>query len=115
VTRAVLDEICGAFPGARWTDASDGDLPSWKVGGKIFALIGSRSGPGVSLKTDSIETAEMLIDAGVGIKAPYLHRSWIRLPLHAPEDELRHRVGQSYRIVRASLPRSVRDGLAPFE
>ena len=30
----------------------------------------------VSVKTDSIETAQMLIDAGIGLKAPYLHRSW---------------------------------------
>jgi hypothetical protein len=31
--------------------------------------------PGVSVKTDSVETAQMLIDAGVGVKAPYFHRS----------------------------------------
>ena len=35
--------------------------------------------PGVSVKTDSVETAEMLIEAGVGVKAPYFHRSWVNL------------------------------------
>ena len=45
----------------------------------MFACIGAVM-PGVSVKTDSIETAQMLIDAGVGVKAPYFHRSWVNLP-----------------------------------
>ena len=59
--------------------------------------------PGVSVKTEGVETAEMLIAAGVGVKAPYLHRSWINLPWSTPEDELRHRLAASYRLVRAGL------------
>ena len=53
----------------------------------LFACIGAAT-PGVSVKTDSIETAEMLIDAGVGTKAPYFHRSWILLPFETPDEEL---------------------------
>jgi predicted DNA-binding protein (MmcQ/YjbR family) len=59
----------------------------------------------VSVKTDSIETAEMLID--VGVKAPYFHRSWVNLPWGASERELRHRLAASYKLVRASLPKKV--------
>ena len=55
--------------------------------------------PGVSVKTDSVETAQMLIDAGVGVKAPYFHRSWVNLPWGTSEDELRHRLTASYRLV----------------
>jgi hypothetical protein len=33
-----------------------------------------------AIKTDCVETAQMLIDAGVGVKAPYFHRSWVNLP-----------------------------------
>ena len=55
-----------------------GGHDAWKVGGKMFACVGAET-PGVSVKTDSIETAQMLIEAGVGKKAPYFHRSWVLL------------------------------------
>ena len=80
----------------------------------MFACIGSVT-PGVSVKTDSIETAEMLIETGVGVKAPYFHRSWILLPFETAEDELRHRLIESYRRVRASLTKKAQAALAPFE
>lgn len=68
----------------------------------MFACIGAVT-PGVSVKTDSIETAAMLIDAGVGTKAPYFHRSWILLPWETETEELRHRLIQSYKLVRSGL------------
>ena len=80
----------------------------------MFACIGAIT-PGVSVKTDSIETAQMLIEAGVGVKAPYFYRSWINLPFETPEDELRHRLAQSYRLVRKSLTKKGQAVLAPFE
>ena len=66
-------------------------------------------------KTDSIETAEMLIDAGIGVKAPYFHRSWVNLPWGTPEGELRHRLSASYKLVRSSLPKKMQAQLDPFE
>jgi predicted DNA-binding protein (MmcQ/YjbR family) len=80
------------------------------VGGKIFALIGAVQ-PGVSVKTDGVETAEMLVAAGVAQRAPYLHRSWVLLPEDAPEDELRHRLLASYRLIRAGLPKKMQSAL----
>ena len=56
----------------------------------------------------------MLIDAGVGVKAPYFHRSWVNLPWATAEDELRHRLARSYRLVRSGLPKKVQAELAPF-
>ena len=106
MSRELINDICRAFPGAEWSDPWGGGHDAWKVGGKMFACMGSME-PGVSVKTDSIETAEMLIDAGVGRKAPYFHKSWIRLDEDAPEDELRHRIQVSYDIVRGSLPKKV--------
>ena len=91
-----------------------GGHDAWKVGGKMFACIGAVM-PGVSVKTDSIETAEMLIAAGIGVKAPYFHRSWINLPWSTQADELHHRLAASYRLVRRSLPRNVQAGLDPFD
>lgn len=114
MARERVNAICRSFPGAEVSDPWGGGHDAWKVGGKMFASIGAVA-PGVSLKTDSIETAEMLIAAGVGERAPYFHRSWIKLPWDAPDEELHHRIAQSYRLVRASLPKKVRASLAPFD
>ena len=80
----------------------------------MFACIGAVM-PGVSVKTDSIETAEMLIDAGIGVKAPYFHRSWVNLPWSTSEDELRHRLSISYKLVRSGLSKKLQAQLDPFE
>ena len=68
--------------------------------------------PGVFVKTDSIDTAELLIEAGIARKAPYFHRSWVNLPDVTMEDELRHRLAASYNLVRSKLPKRVQAGLA---
>ncbi len=114
MSRALVNTICAGFPGALVSDPWGGGHDAWKVGGKMFACIGAIT-PGVSVKTDSIETAELLIAAGVGLRAPYFHRSWINLPWSTPEDELRHRLAGSYRLVRAGLTRKAQAALAPFE
>ena len=114
MSREAVNAICRAFPGAEVSDPWGGGHDAWKVGGKMFALVGAVT-PGVSVKTDGVETAEMLIAAGVGVKAPYLHRSWINLPWGTPEDELHHRLAVSYRLVRAGLTKKEQAGLDPFE
>ena len=114
MSRDKVNAICIEFPGAEISDPWGGGHDAWKVGGKMFACIGAVM-PGVSVKTDSIETAELLIEMGIGVKAPYFHRSWINLPWETPEDELRHRLTASYKLVRSKLPKRVRTQLAPFE
>ena len=114
MSREAVNAICRAFPGAEVSDPWGGGHDAWKVGGKMFALVGAVT-PGVSVKTDGVETAEMLIATGVGVKAPYLHRSWINLPWGTPEDEFGHRLAVSYRLVRAGLTKKAEAGLDPFE
>lgn len=114
MNREAINAICETFPGAEVSDPWGGGHDAWKVGGKMFASIGAKT-PGVSVKTDSIETAQMLIDAGVGAKAPYFHRSWILLPWETDEEELRHRLTESYRLVRSKLTKKVQAGLGSFE
>ena len=114
MSRKLVNDLCRTFPGATVSDPWGGGHDAWKVGGKMFACIGSET-PGVSLKTDSIETAEMLIEAGVGVKAPYFHRSWINVPWRVSEDELRHRLTESYKLIRASLTKKAQAELAPFD
>jgi predicted DNA-binding protein (MmcQ/YjbR family) len=114
MSRKLVNAICRTFPGAEVSDPWGGGHDAWKVGGKMFACVGAVM-PGVSVKTDSIETAEMLIEAGVGVKAPYFHRSWVNLPLGTAKGELRHRLAASYRLVRGSLPKKVQAKLHPFD
>ncbi len=106
MSRETVNRICATLPGAELSDPWGGGHDAWKVGGKMFACIGS-VGDGVSVKTPDVETASMLIDAGVGEKAPYFHRSWIRLPWTCDTDEMRHRLEQSYDIVRAGLTKKL--------
>lgn len=114
MSREFVNSLCHTLPGAEVSDPWGGGHDAWKVGSKMFASIGAIL-QGVSVKTDSIETAQMLIEAGIGIKAPYFHRSWIHIPWEAGQDELRHRVLTSYRLIRSSLPRKVQAELAPFD
>jgi len=114
MSRDTVNAICAGLPGAEVSDPWGGGHDAWKIGGKMFACIGAVT-PGVAVKTDDIETAEMLIDAGIGTRAPYFHRSWLLLPWETPEAELRHRLQSSYRIVRARLPKKVQATLGPFD
>lgn len=114
MSRATVNAMCRKLPGSEVSDPWGGGHDAWKVGGKMFACMGA-SMPGVSVKTDSIETAQFLIEAGVGSKAPYFHRSWIHLPLTTPKDELRLRVEGSYRLIRATLTKKAQAALAPFD
>ncbi|WBU63068.1 MmcQ/YjbR family DNA-binding protein [Paracoccus aerodenitrificans] len=111
MSRAQVNHICAGFPGAEHSDPWGGGHDCWKVGNKIFALIGMREDR-VSVKCRDIDTAAMLIEAGVAVKAPYMHRSWVALPCDAPPDELEHRIAQSYELIRSSLPKKLQAGLA---
>ncbi len=106
MSRDTVNKICASFAGATASDPTT-ELDSWKVGGKMFVCFGERIN-GFSVKTDSIETAAMLIDAGVATKAPYFHRSWVLMGFEAGEDEIRHRLQVSYDIIVKALPKKLR-------
>lgn len=114
MSRDLINSICQSYPGAEVSDPWGGGHDAWKVGGKMFASIGAKT-PGVSVKTNSVETAQMLIDVGIGVKAPYMHRSWVNLPFGTDEEELRHRITASYRIVREGLTKKAQRELGPYE
>ena len=115
VSRDQVDAVCASMPGA--TLAHPPELISWKVAGKMFVCFGGDGDlSGVSVKTDSADTAAMLIDAGVAIRAPYFHKSWVRLRFDETDlDELTHRVTVSYDLVRKSLTKAQRDALPERE
>ena len=91
MSRELVNAICRTFPGAEVSDPWGGGHDAWKVGGKMFrpSCRESRSKP------IAFETAQMLIDVGVAVKAPYFHRSWVNLPWGTSEEELRHRLTAS--------------------
>ena len=76
----------------------------------MFADIGAID-PAVVVKTASVETAQMLIEAGIGSKAKYCHGSWIRLDPELDESEVRARIAESYRIIRSALPKKIQAAL----
>ena len=103
MTRDDINAICARFPGAVLEDPWGGGHDAWKIGGKMFASIGVK-GDGVSVKTPDVETAALLIEVGVAEKAPYFHRSWVRLQwVDADPAEMADRLAQSYDIVRGGL------------
>lgn len=118
MSREMVNTICASLPGAEVSDPWGGGHDAWKVGGKMFASVGSR-GDGVSVKTADVETATALIEMDRAIRAPYFHRSWVHLPFDRlgpkdiTEDELRERLVTSYRLIRSKLPKKVQAGLAP--
>ncbi len=107
-----LEAICKQLPGAEKSDPWGGGHDAWKVCEKMFACIGATQ-PGVAVKCADVETASMLIDAGVGIKAPYFHKSWLLLPDDVETSELTHRVVASYDKIRGSLTKKLQATLAP--
>lgn len=71
---------------------------------------------GVSVKCADVEMAQMLIDAGDAVRAPYFHKSWVRLEFPNVElDYARLRLEVSYDIVRKSLRKADRDALPDRE
>ncbi|MDO5606052.1 MAG: MmcQ/YjbR family DNA-binding protein [Paracoccus sp. (in: a-proteobacteria)] len=113
MSREQVNRICAALPGAEWSEPFGPGIEVWKLGGRIFVAMGTGNDL-ISVKTDSIETATMLIEVGIGIKAPYFHRSWVALPPSAPADELEHRIRQSYAIIRANLTKKAQAALPPL-
>ncbi len=110
MSRDIVNTLCATLPGAEVSDPWGGGHDAWKVGGKMFALTGAMS-PGVCVKTRDIETAQMLIEVGVAERAPYFHKSWVRLPGSVDGDELRQRVIDSYRLVRGGLTKKAQAAL----
>ncbi len=105
--------LCAGLPGAAVSDPWGGGHHAWKVGGKMFACMGATI-PGVSVKCADVETATMLIEAGIALRAPYFHASWALLPETVADDELAHRVRVSYALIRAGLPKKAQAALGGF-
>lgn len=112
--RATVNAHCATLPGSDCSDPWGGGHDCWKVGGKIYAVTGSMDGHGVSVRTGDPESAALLIEVGRAMRAPYFHRSRVRLPPgRIGNDDLRERRTNAYRLIRAALPKKVQVALDP--
>ncbi len=106
--------VCLKFPHAteqiQWAD----DLV-FKVGGKMFAVVGLTAGAAsLAFKCTPEEFALLIEQEGI-IPAPYLARAhWVKLasPDALRPAELSSRLRQSYDLVFAGLPKKLRLTLA---
>lgn len=114
-SRDTIRPICAAFPGAVLEHSFGPDHDVWKVGGKMFAMVGAQN-VGVTLKCTDAETAAFLIDLNIARPAPYLKRGgWVLLPWGAIEqDDLEMRLRLSYQTVRSNLTKTVQATLDPL-
>lgn len=109
MTRPEIDVICEGFPGT--TRSTPPEHDSWRVGDKMFVQF-SADVAAMSVKCPDVETAAMLIDAGAATRAPYFHKSWVRLMFDGLEpDVAAHRLRVAYDTIAAKLPTSIREAL----
>ncbi len=105
-----LVAYCLAKPGAVPDEPWEGDLVA-KVGGKIFAFLGS-GGLGVKCGRDADEAAELRqrFPDSVTRSAYIGQHGWNRIELDGAidDDELRELVDVSYEMIVAKLPKRLR-------
>lgn len=106
---------CASFPGFSEDLPFGPDVLAFRVGGKIFALMDVDLFESVNLKCDP-ERAVDLRERYPGITPGYhmnkQHWNTVRTDHSVPQGLLLELARHSYDLVRASLPRKVRDGLA---
>ena len=112
--RDAVNAHCAALPGAEKSDPWGDGHDCWKVGGKMFAVMGVAK-DGVTLKCPDTDVAAMLIDVGRAERAPYLPRGgWVLVRWGGMDaDELSERLTTSYLTVRRSLTKRAQAALGP--
>ena len=114
VTRQGIGKVCLALPGATLDHPFGDHHDAWRVGGKMFVMVGETGG--VSWKVSDI-AYEMLTESGRALPAPYLARAkWVNLP--DPEnadgwddEELASYFASAHAIVAGRLTKKARAAL----
>lgn len=108
--------FCLALPDVTEDTPFGPDTLVFRVGGKLFALLGLEAvPPTVNLKCDperALELREAYADVRPGYHMNKRHWNTVGLQGDVPAPLVRELTEHSYRLVRASLPRRIRDGLA---
>ena len=99
-----------------WEDLPFGDdTLVFKVGSKIFALIGLNRQPfGINLKCDpdlALELRDMFEEVKPGYHMNKLHWNTVELEGSLPDDEIMNMIDHSYELVFKSLSRKEMQGI----
>lgn len=109
--REGVKAVCMAMPGVTLDHPWDPDHDAYKVGGKMFAVIGSMGG--ISFKVSDI-AFEVLTESGRARPAPYMARAkWVNLsdPSDWPDDDLADHLRSAHALIAAKLTRKARRDL----
>lgn len=109
--REWVGKACLALTGVTLDHPFGDDHDAWKVGGKMFAIVGGMGG--LSFKVSDI-AFEVLTESGRARPAPYLARArWVHLedPADWPDDELTEHLAIAHAIVAAKLTKKARAAL----
>jgi predicted DNA-binding protein (MmcQ/YjbR family) len=115
VTFEDFEAFCLALPAATLS-VQWGGTHVFKVGDKVFAMAGAGSDEldgSYVFKTSEL-SFEILTEAGLAVRAPYLPRGgWLALTARdaLPDAELEAYLTKSHRLVVAGLPKAVRQRL----
>ncbi|WP_224814652.1 MmcQ/YjbR family DNA-binding protein [Hasllibacter sp. MH4015] len=94
-----VDIYCRGFPGTERTTPFGDDTVVWTVHGHMFAAY-TKGGEGVSLRLDNKIAAHLAVGQGRAASTPYLKGDgWVLFPWDTRPEELRDRIGKSYRLV----------------
>ena len=110
MTPKQVDAYCRRLPAATRTVQWEG-VTVFKVGGKMFAIVGGMGG--LSFKVSDI-AYEVLTESGHARPAPYLARArWVHLddPADWPDDELAEHLAIAHGLVAAKLTKKARAAL----
>ncbi len=106
--RAGVGRVCLALPGATLDHPWDPDHDAYKVGGKMFAVVGGMGS--LSFKVSDI-AYEVLTESGRAKPAPYMARAkWVNLddPSDWPDDELAEHLVIAHGLIAAKLTKKLR-------
>ncbi len=106
--REGVGKVCLALPGVTLDHPFGDDHDAYKVGGKMFAIIGGDGG--LSFKVSDI-AYEVLTESGLAAPAPYLARAkWVFLadPDAWDEAELAEHLEIAHGIIAAKLTKKAR-------
>lgn len=109
--RKALRRTCLALKGATLDHPWDDNHDAYKIGGKMFAVVGSKGG--LSFKASDI-AFEVLTETGKAQPAQYMARGhWVQLDdwQDWPDDELADYLERAYELIAAKLTKAAKKEL----